>query len=52
MLYWEMYPLDTSIDVYAPGQPLRTFGIDDTLEVGDLIPGFTLPVKDIFRQKS
>jgi hypothetical protein len=34
--------------VYAAGQPMRTLGIDDTADVGDLIPGFTLPLKAIF----
>jgi len=48
ILYWEMYPESQSIDVYAPGQPLRTFNIDDTLDGSDVLPGFTLPVKNIF----
>jgi Uma2 family endonuclease len=48
ILYWEMYPKAQSIDVYAPGQPTRTFNIDDMLDGGDVLPGFTLAVKAIF----
>jgi Uma2 family endonuclease len=48
ILLWEMYPMSQSIDVYTPGQPLRTVGIDEMLDGGDVLPGFTLAVKDIF----
>ena len=48
ILYWEIYPEEQSVDVYVPGQPVQTFGIDDTLDVGDLISGFTLPVRELF----
>jgi hypothetical protein len=27
---------------------MRTFDIDDTLNGGDVLPGFTLPLRDIF----
>ena len=48
ILYWEIYPEDQAVDVYIPGQPVHTYGIDDMIEVGDLLPGFKLAVKDIF----
>jgi Uma2 family endonuclease len=48
ILYWEMYPQVQSIDVYAPGQSMRTVGIDDVLDGGDVLPGFMLPVKELF----
>jgi Uma2 family endonuclease len=48
ILLWEMYPQSKSIDVYAPGHAMRTHRIDDTLDGGDALPGFTLPVRDIF----
>lgn len=50
ILYWEMYPLKQSIDVYAPGQPMRVFSINDTLDGGEVLPGFTLAVKDLFSE--
>jgi Uma2 family endonuclease len=48
ILYWEIYPKPQSIDIYAPGQPMRTVGMDGILDGGDVLPGFTLPVRDIF----
>ncbi len=47
ILYWEVYVDDERIDVYAPGQPMRSLGMDDTLDGGAVLPGFTLPVKDV-----
>jgi Uma2 family endonuclease len=48
ILLWELYPKSQSIDVYAPGKPMKSFGMDDMLDGGDVLPGFTLPVRDIF----
>ena len=36
------------VEVYAPGQPPARKGADETLDGGNLLPGFTLAVKDIF----
>ncbi len=47
ILYWEVYVDDGRIDVYPPGQPMRSLGMDDTLDGGAVLPGFTLPVKDV-----
>jgi Uma2 family endonuclease len=49
ILLWEMYPQEQSIDVYAPGQPMRTVVINETLDGGEVLPGFTLLVKEIFK---
>ncbi len=48
ILLWEMYPQSQIVDVYAPGKPLKTLGIDATLDGGDVLPGFTLSVKKLF----
>jgi Uma2 family endonuclease len=48
ILYGELYPKSQSIDVYAPGEPPRTLGINDTLDGGDVLPGFTLAIKKLF----
>jgi len=48
ILYWELYPKLQSIDIYAPGQPMRTVGIDGVLDGGDVLAGFALPLKDLF----
>lgn len=48
ILYWEIDPAAQTVDVYAPGKPPRTFGINDTLDGGGVLPGFTLAVKKLF----
>ncbi|MBI1256142.1 MAG: hypothetical protein GC204_01605 [Chloroflexi bacterium] len=48
ILLWEIYPEDHLVDVYAPEQPVHTYGMEDIIEVGDLLPDFKLAVKDIF----
>ena len=50
ILLWEVYRPLQRIDVYAPEQPVRTFGIDDTLDGGDVLPGFRLAVKELFAE--
>ncbi len=50
ILLWEIYPDARSVDVYAPNQPVRAFGIDDTLDAGSVLPEFTLPVRDLFAE--
>jgi Uma2 family endonuclease len=48
ILLWEIYPEDRTVDVYVPGQPVRTYSVEETISVGELLPGFTLAVRDIF----
>jgi Uma2 family endonuclease len=48
ILYWELYPETQTIDVYEPGKPPRSLGIDDMLDGGNVLPGFTLPVRELF----
>lgn len=50
ILYFEAYPDDQAVDVYAPGEPPRRFSLGDVIDLGSLIPGFTLAVQDIFAQ--
>lgn len=47
ILYWELYPKSRSVDVYAPGEPMRTVGIDGVLDGGAVLPGFMLPLRDL-----
>ncbi len=46
---WIVLPETKEVEVYLPGQSVKRLTVDDTLDGGDLLPGFTLPVKDIFR---
>jgi hypothetical protein len=43
-----VYPETREVEVHAPGQTARILGITDTLDGGDVLPGFTLAVKEIF----
>jgi Uma2 family endonuclease len=47
-LVWVIYPEDREVDVYQPGHDPRTFKTGEALDGGDVLPGFSLPVKDIF----
>jgi Uma2 family endonuclease len=50
ILYGELYPKSQSMDVYEPGRPKRTIQINDILDGGDVLPGFTIALKEIFDQ--
>jgi Uma2 family endonuclease len=47
-LVWVVWPRTRTVDVHRPGSPPTTLGTADTLDGGDLLPGFTLPVSLIF----
>lgn len=48
IFYWEMYPGLERIDVYPPGKPFYSVGIDGKLDGGDVLPDFIITVKKIF----
>lgn len=48
VLLWEIYPDEQGIDVYAPGQPVQTYGIATSIDVGAIIPGLILAVRTLF----
>lgn len=48
ILLWEVYYPSRSVDVYAPGQPKKTYSIGDVLDAGDVLSGFTLEVSELF----
>jgi Uma2 family endonuclease len=45
---WVVYPDTKEVEVYVPDQTMRLLGIDDTLDGGNVLPEFTLAVKEIF----
>ena len=47
---WVTDPERVTITVYRPYQEPVTLGEDDTLEGGDLLPGFAVPVWKLFRR--
>ncbi|MEO8084991.1 MAG: Uma2 family endonuclease, partial [Ardenticatenales bacterium] len=47
-LVWLIDPRDRTVRVYAAGVEPRDLRADDVLDGGDVVPGFSLPVADIF----
>jgi Uma2 family endonuclease len=45
---WVVYPEDHSIDVYDSPRLARIFGPGDHLDGEDILPGFRLPVAELF----
>jgi Uma2 family endonuclease len=48
-LVWNIDPKSQTVTVHQPNQSIETLGINDTLTGGDILPGFILLVKQIFR---
>lgn len=53
-LVWYVDPERKEVDVYPKGSEKRkkTFTLADTLDGGDVLPGFTLPVAKIFEKRA
>jgi Uma2 family endonuclease len=47
-LAWFFYPKSRVVYVYRSPNEVSIFGVDDTLDGGDVLPGFSAQVKDIF----
>ena len=47
-LVWAVYPDTRTIDVHSLGAPAYTLTEDDALNGGEVLPGFTLPPRDVF----
>lgn len=47
-LVWIVDPATRTVEVYAPGQPAQTVGAGGALSGGDVLPGLSVPVKDLF----
>jgi hypothetical protein len=45
-----VYAERQEIDVFTPGQPKQTLGIDDMLDGEDALPGFSVAVRAIFER--
>lgn len=48
LLVWIFYPQERMVEVYRPGQPMQTLGIEDTLDGEAVLPGFTLALREVF----
>ncbi len=45
---WVVDPEDKTVEVYVPGQEVKTLRLSDTLDGGAVLPGFSLAVEDLF----
>ena len=45
---WVGDPETISVRIYRPNATPRVLGADDVLDGGDLLPGFSIPVRDLF----
>jgi Uma2 family endonuclease len=44
----EVYPAERAVMVHQPGVPAVTLTGDDALDGGDVLPGFRMPLSEIF----
>lgn len=50
LLVWLVDPFARTITVFTPDRPARTLRPGDVLEGGGVIPGFAVPVTDVFAE--
>lgn len=50
VVVWVVNADTQRVSVHRPDAPPKIYGINDMLDGGNLLPGFTLPVKDIFAE--
>jgi Uma2 family endonuclease len=48
-LVWLVFPNEQVVEVYEGSEDVKTLGLDDTLNGGTVLPGFELPVREIFK---
>lgn len=48
VVVWVVRPEDKLVEVHAPGQPVKLYREADTLDGGDVLPGFAVTVKAFF----
>ena len=47
-LLWIVYPKGERVEVWTPDQAARVLRVDDVLDGGDVVPGFRLPLAELF----
>ncbi|MBA2447501.1 MAG: Uma2 family endonuclease, partial [Chloroflexi bacterium] len=47
-LVFVVNPRRRTVAVHRSGQPVRILGLDDVLDGEDVVPGWTLAVRDLF----
>src|SRR2546423_1394071 len=49
LLVWVVYPESKRVHVYSSIENIQVVNIDGTLDGGDVLPGFILPLRDVFK---
>lgn len=49
-IVWALDPKARALTVYRPDAEPRTLGIEDALSGEDVLPGFTMPMRTLFRE--
>jgi Uma2 family endonuclease len=47
-LVFVVNPRRRTVAMHRPNQPVRILSVDDTLDAEDVVPGWSLPVRDLF----
>lgn len=47
-LVWVIYPMERVVYAYRAPKEVRVLGDDDALDGGDVLPGFSVPVSELF----
>lgn len=48
-MVWLVFPDEQVVEVYVPDEDVRAIGLDGMLDGGDVLPGFSLSVRAIFK---
>lgn len=48
LMVWGVNPKNHTVTIHQPNTSVRTLSVADVLDGGDVVPGFRLPVADIF----
>jgi hypothetical protein len=49
-LVWNIWPDEQQVDVWTPGEPMRTLKTGDALDGLDVVSGFTMSLADLFAE--
>ncbi|MBC8098503.1 MAG: Uma2 family endonuclease, partial [Armatimonadetes bacterium] len=47
---WLVYPAKQQVEIWTDSDPVRAVGIGGMVDCGEVLPGFTLPVSEIFAE--
>ncbi|MBC7811571.1 MAG: Uma2 family endonuclease [Burkholderiales bacterium] len=48
---WVVHPEEQRVEIRAPGQPVQIANIDDVIDAGEALPGFSMAVRDFLPEE-